>query len=336
MSLVRRRQFLVAMLGLLVAPPARAQQRAKPVRIGVLGVNKLNLRTAFWKPLFTELAQLGWHEGVEYSLLVKEADGDPAEVTTLAGELVAAQIDMVFAISTGAALAAMRASDRIPIVCWCGYPVEAGLAISLARPGGRVTGVANYANAGVWGKFVELLRDVRPGLTELGALIDYAPPAFPDGPVASLEIERTAKQAGINCRLWKVRSEHDLTEALATVDGGPTEALVISSGGGVHYRPPAMERIRELIARRRLVAITDIAAGFFVNSGCVLAYSPESEHLLARLAYQIDRILRGANPGELPFELPSRFDLVINAKAAKAIDLTIPQSVLIRADRIIE
>jgi putative ABC transport system substrate-binding protein len=141
---------------------------------------------------------------------------------------------------------------------------------------------------------------------------------------------------GINSRLWLVRSEQDLAEAISAVDRSPIEALVISSGGGVHSQPPAMERIGNLIARRQLAAITDIPGGVFAGTGCVLAYSADILEILGRLASFIDRILRGASPGELPFELPSKFNLTISAKAAEAIGIPVPPSIMLRADRVIE
>lgn len=124
-------------------------------------------------------------------------------------------------------------------------------------------------------------------------------------------------------------------ECLAAIDRSQVDAVIISTGGGIHIQSPG--RIAALFARRRLPAITDVASpAVFEKAGCVLAYSPNVPEILGRLAHFVDRILRGANPGELPFELPARFDLAINAKSAKALGLGIPQSLMIRADRVIE
>ncbi len=330
-----RRRFVAAIGSVLAAPPARAQQPARVFRIGVLA-QVFTLRSEYWKPFFAALGQRGWREGGNYVLEAKETRGDPVRALQLARDLVEQQVDLIFAISTSPAVAAMQASNRIPVVTWCGYPVEAGLATSLARPGGNVTGVANYAGVEVWGKFVELLRELKPAMRELGVLWDYAPPAFPDGQVPLPEIERAAKQLGIRTRVWMVRKEQDLNDALSEIDRGPAEALIMSNGGGIHMQPPLTARISELIARRRLPVIIDVAAPNFLAAGCVLAYSPNGPEILSRLAHFVDRLLRGAKPGELPFEQPSRFDLVFNAKSAKAIGITIPQSLLLRADRVIE
>jgi putative ABC transport system substrate-binding protein len=282
------------------------------------------------------LAKRGWREGVEYSLEARESLGDPERALAMAKELVAQRVDVLLAISGGAALAAKKATDRIPIVSWLGYPVEAGLAKSLAHPGGNVTGVANYASDGVWGKFIELLRELRPGMRTLGVLWDYAPPGFPDGHVPLPIIEKSAREMGISARIWMVRSTQDLDEALAAIDWGRIDAIILTNGGGIHLQPAQADRIGASLAKHRLPAIVDVASTLFEKAGCVLAYSPNVPQLLGRLAYFVDRILRGANPGELPFELPARFDLAVNAKSARAIGLTIPQSLLLRADRVIE
>jgi putative ABC transport system substrate-binding protein len=200
-----------------------------------------------------------------------------------------------------------------------------------------VTGVANYAAAEVWGKFIELLRELRPGFRELGVLWDYAPPGFPDGHVPLPIIEKAAQRMGIKAQMWMVRSEPDLSEALSGIERNGVEAVIMTTGGGIHIQPDLADRIGQLFIRRRLPAITDIAsAAVFQRASCMLAYSPNVPEILGRLAALTDRVLRGANPGELPFEQPSRFDLAINAKAAKATGVVIPQSLLLRADRVIE
>jgi putative ABC transport system substrate-binding protein len=240
-------------------------------------------------------------------------------------------------MATASGVAASKATARIPVVTWCGYPVEAGLAASLSRPGRNVTGVANYAGTDVFGKFVELLRELRPGLRAIGVLWDYAPPAFPDGFVPIPAIEEAARRMGISSRIWTVRSEKDFDAARSEIERGTYEALVVTTGGGIHNRADVMDRLGELVTRRRLPAITDIAGtALVVRANCVLAYSPNVPEILTRLADLTDRILRGADPGELPFERPSKFELAINLKAARAMSLPVPQPLLLRADRVIE
>jgi len=332
---MNRRKFVALIGGALAAPLAFGQQPGKLVRIGVLA-QVFTLRSETWKPFFLALEKRGWHEGDKYVLEVKEARGNPVRALELAKELVQQRVDVVLALSTAAAVAAKQVTDRIPVVTWCGYPVEAGIASSLARPGGNVTGVANYANADIWGKFVQLLRDLRPGLRELGVLWDYSPPAFPDGLVPIPAIQRAAQEMGIRSRVWMVRREQDLIDAKSAISRSRVEALAITYSGGIHFQPAALDSIRELVIDRRLPAITDIAGPDLARMGCALAYSPNVLAILNRLAHFVDRVLRGANPADLPFELPSRFDLVINANIVKSLGLTIPQSMLLRADRVIE
>ena len=322
------------MSGMLVAPLSHAQQPARKIRIGAL--TQVNtLRQPVWRSFFEALAARGWREGDEYALDVREALGDPNRALNNARELVAGGVDLLLAVSTANAVAAQKATKRVPTVTWCGYPVEVGLVQSLARPGGNLTGVANYAGAAVWGKFVELLRELKPGMRELGVLWDYAPPAFPDGPIPLPVIQETAQKMGIKANLWMVRSLQDLDAGLAAIARSQVEGIIVSSGGGFHNQFP--ERIAEVLVKRRLPAITDVANSLtFEKTNSILAYSPNVSAVLGRLADFVDRILRGANPGMLPFELPARFDLAVSAKAAKALGIAIPQTILMRADQVIE
>lgn len=224
----------------------------------------------------------------------------------------------------------------VPIVTWCGYPVESGLAESLARPGGNVTGIANYANAEVWGKFVEFLRELRPGASDLGVLWDYAPPAFPDGLIPLPAIEQAATNLGMRSRAWISRTSANLVQALDEVERSSVQVLVVSSSGGIHLQDANAARINALVLRRKLPAVTDIAAPQAQAMGIAMAYSPNVAQVQMRLAGLIDRILRGASPADLPFELPAKFDLALYAKSASAIGASFPQSLLLRADRVIE
>ena len=336
MGRVTRRRLFLAAGALLGAPLARAQRR-QPVPLGFLLNNLATLRTPYWQPLFSAFAKLGWREGADYFIEGRETRGDADRALAMARELVANRVSLLFTTSTGNALAAKRVTDTTPIVGWLGYPVEAGLVQSLARPGGNVTGVTNYASVEVWGKFIELLREIRPGLRELGVLWDYAAPAMPDGEVPLPAIEKLAKRLGINVQIWLIRRDPDLSTALAAIEQSPVEAIIVTNGGGIHIQPKAAERIGQVVVRRKLPAIVDSAAPFILEGAtCVLAYSASVSELQARLAGIMDRLLRGANPAKVPIEQPSRFELVVNAKAARSIGIAIPSSLLLRADRVIE
>jgi hypothetical protein len=241
--------MLGGLLGGRVRPLHGVRLRKGAARIGYIQP-VLSLRMPFWQSFFDTLRERGWREGVDFALEVRETLGDPARALQAARELVRQQVDIIIAISTAPAVAARQVTDRVPVVTWCGYPVEAGLAASLSRPGGNVTGVANYAGGEVWGKFVALLRELRPELGQLGILWDYTPPAFPDGLVPLPYIQSSARQAGIETRVWMTRTEADLVDALSEIDASPIGALIISTGGGVHMQPAVLERIAALIARR--------------------------------------------------------------------------------------
>ena len=334
---VSRRSMLIlgaagAPCALLRIPPA--QSRPTLARVGFMS-SVLDAREPFWAPFFTELQKRGWREGEGYSLEARKYGGDPQRALALAKELVALRVDVLVASSGGAAGAARAATTTVPVVALLGYPVEAGLAESLAHPGGNVTGVAVYGSAEVWGKFIELLRELKPGMRELGVLWDYAPPGFPDGHVPLPIIERVAKQLGIATRVWINRSARDAEASLAAIERSAVDALIVSHGGGIHI--PFAARIAQVLAHRRLPAITDVIhPAVLEKAGCVLAYSPNVPEMLGRLAHLVDRVLRGASPAGLPFELPSRFDFAVNAKAAKAIGIEVPPTMLARADRVIE
>lgn len=334
MGRIGRRQFLGGAGAMVAATLVRAQP-TKMIRLGVLAqVN--TLRTPVWEPFFVELRKRGWREGVEYSLEVREGHGDPVRYLELARELIQTPVDLVLAVTTAPAVALKQVSDRVPVVALCGYPVEAGLAASLARPGGNVTGVAIYAGGDVWGKFPELLRELKPELRELGILWDYSPPAFPDGLVPLPAIKQAVERYGMRSHTWMVRTAQDLGKALSEIERGSVQGLVVTAGGTTHVNPGALALIAGLIERRRMPAITDVAGTLFARTGCILSYSPDFPDVQRRLAHFIDRILRGATPGELPFELPTRYHLAVNARSARTIGLAIPRSVLLRADRVIE
>ena len=334
---MRRRAFLFGASALMAAPSGLAQRPAKVVRLGFLVPQITSLKDPFWQPRVAGLEKYGWREGREFALVARQSQGDPALALAMAREMVAEGVDLILAMATSSAVAARSATRTIPVVTWCGYPVESGLAESLSRPGGNVTGVANYAGDQVWGKFVELLRELKPGMRELGVLWDYAPPGFPDGQIPIPVIESAAQKLGIKARTWMIRSEQDLNAALAAIERSQIEALILSQGGGFHAQPALGARIGEVVVRRRLPAIVDVAGpSVFEQARCVLAYSPNVAEILDRLAHFVDRVLRGAKPATLPFELPARFELAVSAKSAALIGLAIPQSVLMRADRVIE
>jgi putative ABC transport system substrate-binding protein len=217
-----------------------------------------------------------------------------------------------------------------------GYPVEAGLAQSLRMPGGNVTGNATYVDGKVFGKYLEFLRILSPRLTRLGVLWDYVPPAATtqEAALALSELNRAARALGITVKLREVRGKSDVDHALAGFAKDRVDALFVTSGP-VHADPETAEAIIASARRQRIPTMSDFAGGFFTHGG-LLVYSPSPAALGRRAAYFVDRILRGARPADLPIEHPSKFDLIINARTARAIGLTIPPALLAQADQIIE
>ena len=247
-------------------------------------------------------------------------------------------MDVIVTNITATAMAVRRATSIIPIVmATSGFPVEGGLAKSLARPGGNVTGVTVYAGGGpLFGKYVELLRELVPSMREFGVLWGYAPPSYREEQVAPAtdELHRAATALNVTMRFWQTGTESDLDSALAAAAGGPLDALFLT-GGVIHGLPQIAPKIIRFTLRRRLPTMTEGGA-FFAAGGAVLAYSVDFKELAGRTAHFVDRILKGAKPSDLPIEQPTKYILSVNLKTAKAVGLTIPRSLLARADQVIE
>jgi len=340
---VDRRRFLVtALAGALTAPlaptNARAQASKSVYRIGVLSPGGAPPLLAD-NPVIAALHERGWVVGRNLLVEFRDTQGDPQRAEALAAELVDARVDVIVTNTTTTAMAARRATSIVPIVMiTSGFPVEAGLAKSLARPGGNVTGMAGYAGGGAqFGKYVQLLRELVPSLRELGVLWGYAPPGYRMEQVAPAtdELHRAVRALNVNVRFWPTGSEGALVTALAAAADLPLDALFVTSGT-IHGRAEIRSKIIEFVLRGRLPALTDFAGRFFAAGGAVLAYSADIKELAAGAARCIDQILRGAKPGDLPIEQPTKYALIVNLKTAKALGLTIPPSLLARADQVIE
>jgi putative ABC transport system substrate-binding protein len=262
---------------------------------------------------------------------------DQPRAADMARELLDRRAEVLVTVGTANAVAARQATGTTPIVMLgSGYPVESGLAASLARPGGNVTGLSVYAGSEIFGKYVALLRELVPSLRELGVFWGYAPPAFPqvETDLALGEMRKAAEATGLRLRAWLNRSEAELAANIAEAAGTPIQALFVTAGGP-HSIASGIARISEFCAKRRLPVMCDVT-GVYFQSGGVLAYSAILSELGRRGAEYVDRILRGARPGELPIEQPSRFELVVNMKFARAAGIPVPQALLLRADRVIE
>jgi putative ABC transport system substrate-binding protein len=332
-----KRRDLLASAGAAALVPLVAMAQT-PGRVYRMGILMPTPSPYLIDPTLAALAKRGWIAGRNLQVESRFTEGDPERAEALTRELVAARVDIIVTNVTATAIAASRATSTVPIVMQTsGYPVEAGLAKSLGRPGGNVTGLTIYAGGGVlFGKFIELLRELVPTLRELGVLWGYAPPAYTEAQVApaTRELLTASKAFGINTRFWQTGRDVDLTAALAAADGAPLDAL-FATAGTIHAIPVFAQRIADLVIRRRIPTLTDFPGSFF-SAGGVVAYSADVSDIAARAASFVDRILRGASPGELPIEQPTKYVLGVNLKVAKSIRFAIPHSILLRADRVIE
>jgi len=336
MGQIGRRQFLIATGGVLTAPfIARAQPRreGRPFRIG-FPFRFVNPSVAH-RFYGNAMREYGWRENEDFVFINADV---PYSATNAEGvrRLVAEKPDLILVYSTADAVTAHRLSETIPIVMiTSGYPVEAGVAKSLARPGMNVTGNAIYAGTGVWGKLLELLKDSKPGIKSVGVLWGYVPPAFPRAEVEPCyrDLKRGATALGIDINIFEVTSKDQLAAALDRINAGQSDALLTTAG----LLSLDWAQVMQFVIDRKLPTIMDfIQIPSDKRMRPLLTYAPSWTSLIKTAFAAVDRILKGANPADLPIQQPSKFELVVNLKMAKAIGLTIPQSILLRADRVIE
>lgn len=337
MAEVRRRLFLMATAALFSAPLPRvlAQTQKRLPVLGILSPFPKPTAEEFQRsPLIVRLRELGWVE--EKTLLFERAHGEGREerLPELAAILVAKKVDVIWVIGGEAAVAAARATKIIPIVFWgVVAPVEQGLIDSFARPGRNVTGVAFQASAGVETKRLELLRELAPAAKRLAAIV--VPTGLPTvtggqaklQPVSAL----AAEKLGFEYRSFPVEKQEDYEPAFAAILAWGAQALSVSpSTLGARNRP----RIAEFAKRNFLPSAFTLPD--YVEAGGLVSYGIDWRPTFAQTADYVNRILRGAKPGELPVDLPSRYVTAVNLKTAKALGLKVPPSVLLRADRVIE
>jgi len=328
-----RREFIGTLAGGLLAAPfaAEAQQAAKVARIGYLtGANPAanpHQHEAFRQGL----RDLGYVEGRNLVIEYRSAEGKVERLPALAAELVALKVDVIVAPSTPAALAAKQAARTLPIVfAVAADPVASGLVTSLARPGGNVTGSSILAPELV-GKDLELLKQAVPGLSRVAVL--WHPGVLGDRAEGDLlkGAEVAARALGVRPQFVEARGPADFDKAFSDMTRANAGALtVLPSVTFSNER----RRLVELAAKNRLPAV--YREREYVDAGGLMSYGPNVADLLRRAATYVDKILKGAKPGDLPIEQPTKFELVINLKTAKALGLTIPQSVLGRADEVIQ
>jgi ABC-type uncharacterized transport system substrate-binding protein len=325
-----RRAFLGTLAsGLLAAPlAAEGQLSGRVAHVGILSVDVESLDDVGRVAFVAALKDLGWLVGQNLVFEARYAAGQPDRLPALAAELVRLKVDMIITFLNQETLAAQQATASIPIVMLRGiYPEQAGLIASLAHPGGNVTGTT--VGPVTAGKYLELLKEAVPKLTRVAILLD---PTFPGLAVAGQQVEAEARKLGLTLTQIEVQHSDDVEKALARVQKERPGALWVLSVGAL-----GGARVRQVIAfatKERLPTI--FPARFFAEVGGFMSYAADREHFARRAASYVDRILKGAKPADLPVEQPTKFELVINLKTAKALGLTIPPSLLARADEVIE
>jgi putative ABC transport system substrate-binding protein len=327
---MRRREFITG-IGAAAAWPimARAQQKSMPV-IGFLGSAEPGVlaMVAFRQGL----RELGYVEGSNVQIEYRWAEGKMERLPALAAELVARKVDVILtAGGTAAALAAKQATTTIPIVFGVvGDPIAEGLVSSLARPGGNVTGLSNVTNDLI-GKWLELLKEVAPVVSLIAVLMK--PDSMPEGArkIRLKEIAVSGQAAGVQLQVVEARGSTDFDTAFSEMSAKGAGALLVL---GTPVFDIERQRIVDLAARNRLPSV--YPSRNYVESGGLMSYGPNLADLHRRAAGYVDKILKGAKPTDLPVEQPTKFELVINRKTANALGLTVPLTLLARADDVIE
>jgi ABC-type uncharacterized transport system substrate-binding protein len=332
---MKRRVFVVGMVAVLAAPLAgETQQAGKVARIGYLSDAQLGPLPAGLLEAFREgLRNRGWGEGRNLVIEVRHAE-TAEQRRAIAAEMQQLKVDAILATTASAFIIAPTGSAPIPgvpiIFVAVSDPVRAGMVASLARPGGRMTGLT-YLGIELNPKRLQLLKEALPSLSRISVLV---PAHHPLRARMVEEIEAVARPLNIALHLVEIATDDAPTridEAFSEIVRARTEAVLGLQGAGFFRE---RTRIAELCLRHRLPGIFEVTP--YAEAGCLMTYSPSLVDLWRRAAEFVDKVLRGAKPADLPVEQPTKFELVINAKTARAVGLTVPPSLLLRADRVIE
>ena len=326
---IKRREFITLLGGATAAWPlaARAQRPRKLPAIGFLGAVGVEAGSLWVAALVQRLRELGWIEGQTIAIMYLWAEGRIDRSAELAAELVRRKVDIIVAEGTASVIAAKQATTVIPIVFpLAGDPLSNNLVASLARPEGNVTGLS-IQQTDVAGKRVELLREIVPGLRRLAILTNIASPnTVPE----IREVQILARSLNFNVTELDIRRPDDIAPAFDAIKGRadavyiPPDPLVLTN----------RIQIATLALDMRLPTIYSYRE--FVEAGGLVSYGPDIPALFRRAADLVDKILRGTNVSDIPVEQPTKFELVINLKTAKALGLTVPPTLLARADEVIE
>jgi putative ABC transport system substrate-binding protein len=328
-----RRTFLAGTGAMLLSAPldAEAQQAAKVPRIGYLA-NNLTANPHLREAFLQGLRDLGYVEGRNVVIEYRSAEGKSERLPTLAAELVALEVDVIVAPGTPLALAAKQATRTLPIVFAAfGDPVRSGLATSLARPGSNATGLSILLSSELVGKYLELLNQAVPGVSRVAVLWQRGGLGERTEQDLLKGAEVAARALGVRVQFVEARGPADIDRAFSDMTRARAGALAVLATSMLNSE---RRRLVDLAAKNRLPAMYPYRE--FVEAGGLMAYGADLADLTRRAATYVDKILKGAKPADLPVEQPTKFELVINLRTAKAIGLTIPQSLLLRADEVVQ
>jgi putative ABC transport system substrate-binding protein len=311
-----------------------------PARLGAQPIGELHLigtldygvgeprRIAWWKVFRDRLVQLGYQEGRNLRIQSRFAGVSEGEARRLAAELVELKVRLIVTAGTQAALAAKQATSQVPIVMATGNdPAKLGLVKSLAKPGGNLTGVTSITSP-LNAKRLELLKVFVPGVSKIAILVEKNNPS---SQITAKEVETAAAALGIATVALSIEGAKHLEQTFKTMRDERVEAVIVTSTSTVFHSRRALA---ELAVKHRIATVTGNRE--LAEAGALISYATDFPHLFQRAAEYVDKILKGAQPGELPIELPSKFELVVNLKTANALGITIPQSALVRADQVIQ
>ena len=328
-----RRTFLGALAGAVLVTPlaTKAQQVTKIPRIAFIfestpeaELAPLNPTSRYARAFLEGMRQLGWINGQNIMIEWRTVEGHPERYAAVAQELVKLPVDVVVTSNTGGAMAMRQASSRIPVVVAGGPLVQDGLALSLAHPGGTVTGLTGAASPEIWGKRAQLLKEACRQVSR--AAVFFSPPRSRNW---SVPLEQAARTLGLTLAPAEVTASDGFETAFASIRRGRVDAIIL---GYYPFFWANRRKIIEFAAKEHLPAM--YWERIYAESGGLMSYGPDWADLDRRAAIYVDKILRGAKPADLPIEQPTKFELVINLKTAKGLGLTIPPSLLARAERL--
>jgi putative ABC transport system substrate-binding protein len=327
MGKVGRRSFLVAGGALLVAPLVAEAQRAERVyRIGFVSPTPSGPRN---EAFLQGLRELGYVDGHNVNIEMRFAEGRPERLPGLVEEMIRLKVDVLVVGATIGARAAKRATTTIPIVfAGSSDPVAAGIVTNLARPEGNITGFSLAYGDGFAGKWLELLKEVAPNVSHFAALwssSNAAAARFVE------ELQTAARTLHVGHDVHNATNLPGLDEVLAAIGSSGARGLIVTPSP---FAATNRDRLIKFAASKRLPAMYFVED--FADAGGLMAYGPSIADSYRRAAAHVDKILKGAKPGDLPVEQPTKFELIVNLRSARALGLKIPQSVLLRADRVIE